>query len=345
MATSCRLLKLMQLQLHSSGSRGMVGLVRSRRLLLIPQQRWLASGSSSSSSNDWIPPQRPLAGDTAQSNLFHHVEENKELAQLEKELAALDDAEKQQAAGDSTPPTSEDATSTNEEASSSATIDWLQTRRAMLGETKPDDDHDNTLRRSSKIQDLDDQIPAKLHTLLSPKELALIVQTMGGQDIQVMASGRHGNAGILLVTSEHHRIRQTIAEMVVQQMKRRKLQEVGVVGAELGIEGSLNDPSETWLCVDCHSIVVHIQTEETRRAINLEGLWSGEDGMHRVDLNDDDAVDEYVAAHPVPEGYNDNTAAAADWQATVKRLQKTRWLTPVRVKRRKPKRKRRPSRR
>jgi ribosomal silencing factor RsfS len=150
---------------------------------------------------------------------------------------------------------------------------------------------------------------------------------MGGKDVvcvldNLEAPKMGGAKGIIIVTVDNHPHMRTMAEMLVRQLRNRKLEEVGVVGAKLGIEGNINDPHENWMVVDCDSYVVHFQTGKVRRALDLEGLWSGRDGMHKVDFDNDDEVEEYVASHPVPDDYWVHSAVY-DWEDTMKSLEKT----------------------
>jgi hypothetical protein len=55
---------------------------------------------------------------------------------------------------------------------------------------------------------------------------------------------------------------------------------------------------ETWRILDCIDYVVHIQDEATRNHFRLEYLWSGEDPLWKLNLQDEASVDEYVANHP-----------------------------------------------
>jgi Ribosomal silencing factor during starvation len=110
------------------------------------------------------------------------------------------------------------------------------------------------------------------------------------------------------------------------------LQQVGVLGAELGADGNMDDPNENWFVVDCRNYVVHIQDAKTRKAVNLEGLWSGKDGLHKVSMYDDDAVEDYVAANPVPHDYTGGGTSyfAGDWEDTIKQLERNRWTATPR---------------
>ena len=52
--------------------------------------------------------------------------------------------------------------------------------------------------------------------------------------------------------------------------------------------------------------MVHVMDENTRKALRLEYLWSGEDPLWTLDVMDDDAVENYVAKNPVPPSYGPN---------------------------------------
>ena len=126
---------------------------------------------------------------------------------------------------------------------------------------------------------------------------------------------------VLATASSLHQLR-GMADELVGQLRRRKLHEVGVVGAELGPEGSLRDEGESWFVVDCQNYVVHLMDETTRRCLNLEALWSGKDGLHRLNVLDEDAVDAYVSDNPVPDEYG---RGSLDMDDTLRMLEKIRW--------------------
>lgn len=268
---------------------------------------------------EWIPPGQPLAGDKGQSHLYAHVEEADELRRIEKELEAL-----------------EHETQIVEAALVEApSVDWLKTRRAMLANQPIALKMMTPQEATSAKHAMVDDIAVKKHMLLSRKEIAMCLEAMGGYDIVVILddpvkSRMGGTKGIILVTGNNHTQLRTLADTLVRQLRRRNLQDVGVPGAEMGPDGNQNDPNENWFVVDCRNYVVHIQDANTRTAVNLEGLWLGKDGLHKLDLNDDEAVENYVASHPVPHDYNGGGAPyfAGDWDDTLKQLEKSRWTAP-----------------
>lgn len=297
------------------------------------------SGSSSGSTGggykpvdetaatEWVPPGRPLTGDKGQSHLYTHVEEAEELRRIEKELQLLDQ---------DTSPTTVVAVEEAAPVEEAPSVDWLKTRRAMLAGQPIGLKMMKPQEAASAKHAMVDDIPVKEHMLLSRKEIAICLEAMGGQDIQVVLdapgvkSRMGGPKGIILVTGTNHTQLRTLADTLVRQLRRRKLQDVGVLGAEVGADGNLDDPNENWFVVDCRNYIVHIQDAKTRKAVNLEGLWSGKDGLHRVDMSNDEAVENYVASHPVPHDYTGGGSAyfAGDWDDTLKQLEKNRWTTP-----------------
>jgi hypothetical protein len=88
-------------------------------------------------------------------------------------------------------------------------------------------------------------------------------------------------------------------------LRWRKLHAMDVVGAQLGVEGNEQqaNSNSNWLVVDCRNYVVHIQDEATRNDVNLQALWTGEYPLFRLNRGDENAVEDYVAAHPVPDTY------------------------------------------
>ena len=264
---------------------------------------------------DWIPPDRPLAGDQGQSHLYAPQQEedsDKMIQHIEEELERL---EKEEAA-----PSEDTFTETS--------VDWLKTRRKVLGSEEQGESGVGLMspkEAASRKQDMSD-IPIKEHMLLSKDEIATCLETLGGTDISVILDNpkkrRMGGAiGLIIVTAYSNTQIRMLADTLVRQLRRRKLHEVGVVGAQLGPEGA-DDPDENWYVVDCRNYVVHIQGERIRKAIDLEGLWSGRDGLFNVNQLDEDEVDDWVAANPVPDDYG---FPVFDWDSKLKKLEKSRY--------------------
>ena len=268
---------------------------------------------------EWIPPERPVGADNTSTEQQEQLDIVVERT-METELEQLDfttENPEEQDPGSS---------STTTEESSSEGPDWLKTRRTMLEGMqmmKPDD--------SAAVRHQLSDIPVKKHTLLTRKEIAVCLEAMGGQDVVCVLDNpqkpRMGGAtGIIIVTGSNHPQLRTLAETLLRQLRLRSLQDVGCVAAAEGIEGDVRNPDEDWMVVDCMNYVVHVQLARTRKALNLEGLWTGRDGIFRVDLDNEDEVDDYVAANPVPEWYTSGTSpVAVDWDREVKKLKKSRF--------------------
>jgi ribosomal silencing factor RsfS len=276
--------------------------------------------------SEWIPPDRPLTGDQGQSHLFPNIQDQNreegeddeewELRRIEEELRLI---EEQESAKEAKGGTSIDA---------DPHVDWLKTRRSVLGQDGIDMmTPSEAVARKQEMSD----IPVKEHTLLSKNEIATCLDALGGRDIKVVLDNPKqrrmgGPNGMVFVTVSSNSQMKSLADALIRQMRRRKLQEVGVLGAELGPEGN-DDASETWMVVDCMNYIVHFQDEKTRKALDLEGLWSGKDKLHKLNTMDEDACDAYVAENPVPDDYG---VIASDWDETLKRLQKNKWTAPHR---------------
>lgn len=294
----------------------------------IPRNAFFSSKSPEDGNDDsddalsqWIPPDRPLIGDKGKSHLYQRQEEDiqeeedldeeEELRQLELELQLEEERQKQQAGAAQV--------SAKEEP-----VDWLQTRRSKQLEgvemMTPD------LGSSKKA--LDSDVEVIQHTLLTKDEITSCLIAMGAKDISYLPNTpdrRMGaTTGMLIVTGSTPAQIFLLADTLVRQLKRRDLAEKGVIGARFGAEGS-DDKLDTWRVVDCSNYIVHIMEANTRKHLNLELLWSGKDPAWLVNVNDEDAMDEYVAANPVPEGYSPNTA---DWSTSISQMERNRWIVP-----------------
>lgn len=286
-----------------------------------------------SESTEWIPPNRPLVGDTGQSHLYapsaveeeavDDDDEEMELRRIEEELERIDQEESQ----------AEDQKHSNAEGAGAPPggVDWLRTRRSLLSEQQQEGFGLMTPGEAAlKKQEMSDIIVVE-HKLLTKDEIARCLKSLGGRDIKVVLDDpnyrRMGGAnGMVFVTGSNNAQLRTLSDALVRQLRRRKLHELGVVGAELGAEGA-DDPTESWIVVDCMNYIVHLQTEKTRKTVDLEGLWSGRDPLFQVDPLDEDAVEEYIENHPIPDDYG---LEVHDWDNTLKEMQKNRWTAPHR---------------
>jgi ribosomal silencing factor RsfS len=328
------------------------------------------SGDDGESLTEWIPPDRPLAGDKGQSHLYRRkdeeveIEEELTIDQLPKEedgdkiyhhngkeyvveeelsidqLLELDDDEKElmERLEAALQAQEEKAKELKKKAALSSTkaveepVDWLQTRRTKqpFEMVKPGEG------RAKRQEEAD--LPVIPHTLLTKAEIDTLLSSLGGQDFNLILDRskekRMGGAlGMIWVTATSPQHLRLLADMLVRQLKRRGLAEMGVIGAKFGSEGAESEDDD-WRVVDCYNYIVHIQLEETRRLLDLESLWSGEDDMLKVNFLDEDSVDDYVASHPVPEGYGRGPLVVSDLSATLSALKKKRFSTPAPTRKR-----------
>ena len=294
----------------------------------------------------WIPPERPLIGDQRPYAVPPvDKEEEEELQQLQKEIDRLDEAEKQQDEGSwwDDAPGEEDLSSQKSESltvldkqeketkpipnlDQDSGIDWMKTRRRMLGEA--DGAAPIMQGQIAGLRRHEDLFKVEVlhHTLLSKDEIATIMESLGGQDIVVIYDDPHNarfghEMARILVTASRPSQMKILADTLVRQMRLRKLQEVGVFGAKQGPEGNVDS---NWMMVDCRNFVVHIMEEQMRKDLNFEALWTGKDELYNLDFNDEDAVDRYVAANPPPPTYG---MAGFNWNERYRELQKHNWST------------------
>jgi ribosomal silencing factor RsfS len=237
------------------------------------------------------------------------------------------------------------------------TIDWLEARRSRLKQSDGSQSVDTT---SSQLMTPDDaeryrhkksQIEIIPFTLFTSSELSSSLSAQGGMDIRIIDVVDYddlygvgmGCSHLMVVTGRNSSHIRVMADSIVRNLKARKLNERGIVGATKGVEGgtdifsnkrnraraSKNGITNTsaridddWMVVDCGNIHVHILEETTRKCINIESLWdlanpnSEGSKLRRVDGANDDDVDTYVAENPVPEEYSArmrNEASAGGW--------------------------------
>jgi len=208
--------------------------------------------------------------------------------------------------------------------------DWLRNRRTMLGQ----DDGGNELSSSSSSKSV---VPVLQHTRLTADEIQILLEAHGGGDIVIIeddpeAPRMGGAAGMIFCTSggsssssngtntpektyinNSSYLISTLSRVLIDHMKDRKLDEPGTqqnttnraaMSAPTLYGSGNSSPSESWRIVNCGNYIVHILDEKTRWDLNLEDLWSGADALWKLNVFDDDDVEEYCQKHPVPETYN-----------------------------------------
>lgn len=213
------------------------------------------------------------------------------------------------------------------------TVDWLKTRRATLaGRSVGDSSLTSQSRATPTVVSADSGlIPVLKHVLLTEKEIVSILQAYGGVDVVTILENPDdpvmaGELGMVIVTAPTDRHLMQMSHHLVRSLRDRRLQEVGVNSAMDGPQG--NHDGSTWVVVDCRNYVVHIQMEHTRKHVNLEYLYSGQDPIRYVNPNDDNAVDHYVLnINPAPLEYG---PPVANYDSTLKRLEKNRYTVPHR---------------
>jgi ribosomal silencing factor RsfS len=275
---------------------------------------WLSSSGDKNNTDDdaeeWIPPSRPLAGDQGHSKMYKQSQELQETEQaLEEALFVIDDekdteadilAKLEQALAleeQLEQQLQQQQTEEKEESSDTdAPVDWLATRRAALGE-----------------QPEEAVVPVLHHMLLTESEMTQLLESLGGTNVAVLlddpeAPRMGGAKGMVLCTAlTTHHIR-SLTKSVVEHLKDRKLQDLGVLGAQIGSHShTSSSDTSNWNVVDCHNYIVHIFDEPTRQALNLEYLWSGKDPIWKLNMHKEEALDDYVADHPVPADYGPNS--------------------------------------
>jgi len=225
------------------------------------------------------------------------------------------------------------------------TIDWLQARRTRLGDPgKGGSDgkkatHLLTPQQAESFRKQNSQIEVIPHTLFTTTEVSNSLTAQGATDIHIIDTSKftleHGaDIGcryIMLATGRNSSHIRVLADSIVRNLKARKLNERHVIGASLGAEGGEDIFSnkntrnrarrngalhtsgkidDDWIAIDCDNIHVHILEEDSRKALNIEGLWDlsnpKSDGskLRALDLDDDDAIDTYVAENPIPDEYS-----------------------------------------
>lgn len=273
-----------------------------------------------SRKQEWIPPDRPLSGDQGNSKLYKKHENFRDteqamehalfviddddseaeiLRKLEEALLLEEELEKKKLEYELELETE----TTSSDRVVPGPTDWLATRRAALAESSENDTSKNP-------------VPIIEGELLSDLEMKALLKSLGGDDIILLLDDpdqpRMGGAtGFILCTASSPFHIRSLTMRLVDHLKQRKLDALGVPGAQIGSR-SYKQPTSTWNVVDCQNYIVHIFDVATRRALALEELWSGEDQLWTLDVQDDDEVERYVAENPVPFTYGSNPESLFD---------------------------------
>ena len=287
-------------------------------------------------NDEWIPPSRPLMGDQGHSKLYLEKEVDRQEQELQEFDAELEQEEALMQIGDEEDPEEalrrleillqkeeeQDALAQEQynkemkDPSSTAAGggDWLQTRRAVLGQGERKD-----------------VIEVRHHAFLTPEEISTLLTSLGAKEVTTVMDNpdyaRMGGAkGMMFATGDNTFHIATCVRGLIEHLQARQLQDLGVSGA-IG-DGAEGGNQDSWRVVDCSNFIVHILDKRTRKQLKLEDLWSGKDPLWRLDLKNDEAVEEYIRTHPVPDDYG---TVAVDWDSNlVSKLENSRWTAPHR---------------
>jgi len=223
-----------------------------------------------------------------------------------------------------------------------AAPDWLQTRRALQG------NEENILSSSSssvvsvihhtqltanEIKSLLEEHRGRDITIIEDDPEA---PRMGGAAGMIFCTGGGGssstnsnnsNSSFSGFMDSNPYLISTLSRVLIDHMKDRKLHEIGTAPSAQqntknrspatqtpSLYGSSSSSSsitapESWKIVDCGNYIVHILDEATRKDLRLEDLWSGFDPLWRLNILDEEAVDDYCAQNPVPAEYDGTTGS------------------------------------
>jgi ribosomal silencing factor RsfS len=232
-----------------------------------------ATKNDDSVTAEWIPPSRPLHGDQDHSYL---IRSQQELDRAEEALFKVDENDTEE----ETLRRLEEALSLEErleqeggkellanETSQQEPVDWLQTRRQALG-------------AKDKAEP---EVPVIHHQRLTESEITRLLESFGGNDITILADDKEyprmgGATAMIICTASNVFYVNSITKNLVGHLKERQLQDLGVLGAQMGKSFSQPTSRNNWNVVDCQNYIVHVFDQTTREVLNLEQLWSGKVG-------------------------------------------------------------------
>jgi ribosomal silencing factor RsfS len=222
---------------------------------------------------EWIPPSRPLHGDQDLSQL---IRSQKELDRAEEYLFKVDENDTEE----ETLRRLEEALALEErlekegekellanERYQQEPVDWLQTRRQALSANDKDEP----------------QVPVIHHQRLTESEITSLLESFGGNDITILKDDKEyprmgGATAMIICTASNVFYVNSITKNLVEHLKERQLQDLGVLGAQMGKTFSQPTSRNNWNVVDCQNYIVHVFDQPTREVLNLEQLWSGKVG-------------------------------------------------------------------
>lgn len=241
--------------------------------------RWFSADDGNKSDNsaeasinaEWIPPSRALHGDQDNSHLIRSQQEldraedalftvgeteteEETLRRLEEALALEAKLEKER----------------EKEYVPQVPVDWMQTRRQALGAVDQND--------------LEPQVPVHQHELLTEPELTTLLESVGGKDITVLLDDEEyprmgGAKAMVLCTAPNLFFVNSITKNLVDHLKERQLEDLGVLGAQMSKNFLQSTSRNNWNVVDCQNYIVHVFDQTTREVLKLEQLWSGKVGF------------------------------------------------------------------
>ena len=299
-------------------------------------------------SDDWIPPSRPLAGDSAADHespgmrdddataraqvdeALFYIDEDDDTEEdiqrkLDEALRLEDELEQRDFQRALAWEEQQQLEQQLEQQSATSPVDWLTTRRKTLASP-------NNAARSPVV-------PVRVHELLTRDELTTFLESHEAVDVHVVLDRPHirrmgGAEGMIFCGAMSSFHLQTMTKVLIDHLKARRLQERGVLGAQMNsnqFSSSRNNGSSNlhqhhqhhqqqpngWNVVDCQNYIVHLMDEPTRNALRLEELWSGKDPLWSLDIRNEEAMDQYVAQNPVPAdyGYPHSSQLKSPWDS------------------------------
>ena len=189
--------------------------------------------------------------------------------------------------------------------------DWQQTRRQALGGRAAEES----------------SIPVIPNTLLTSDEISEYIGRLGATEVVTIWEDPEqprlgsGVQGMVVGTGENAFHLQRIAQELVHHLQDRQLTVPAV-----DYKPTLYD--ESWIALDCGNFLVQLLDSKTREALKLEDLWSGKDPVWNLQWHNEDAVEEYIAQHPVPThilNLEESASSSSLSHLRLAQLEKSKW--------------------